>query len=137
MQPTGDRGLRIDGLDQRRHATGPGSPLGCVRGPSEEIRLIAQVPDPHGRVILESGDDCGQQQLGRLDHQRVGERIAIAAVHDLAAADHLHHPGIHGLVGQQHPGRRPAWPAHVAGEEGDVQAQSQPIGDVTDRLQVA
>ncbi len=109
--------------DGAEHAMRPSWAGDGVGWESEVVRLVAQVPGPHGDMVAQPAHDFSQQHLSRIQRHGVHPWVAVRASIEVAAADDLP-PFGHWLHATQEPRRRPVGTAHVAGEERHVEAET-------------
>jgi len=136
VHSAGDGSPRIQRADHVGHPAHPRPPGWGIRGPRDEVGFVAQVPEAQPGMACQTGDDVSQEQFFRIHDHWVGERVAVAAVDDLTAADNLVDVCGHRLAREEHPTGNPVRTTHVAGEEGDVQSEAEFGGDVGDGLEI-
>src|SRR5437870_101990 len=136
MQPAGDRMAAVEGADRAGQVPGPGGRRLVVRGQREQVRLVAEVPQPNGRVVAERLDDrTDLETLGGQD-ARVDVGVAHATRDRASAADELAGAGSWSRSVQQ-PTGGPVRTAHVTREERHVQHEVALGGDVARRPEMA
>jgi hypothetical protein len=129
--------VRVDRLDSRGHLGDPGAAGSGAARPSEEVGFVAEVPHPDGRMLAVRADDAIEQEPLRRECDGVVEGIAVPALDRAAAAHHLpHRRRWRGRNVVEEPPRCPVRPAHVTGEEGDVEPERVPRGEVGDLAEV-